>query len=209
MIFAFTFGQFVFANCSGHLVEALSLARMFLRLAEQYNFVSGSVVGHRLVGICLLSHGDAEQAVVHLQQSLDLYVPERDAATTDMFGQNTQVHSQSLLSLAFICLGDVERSVKYGCDALAAANEVRNPQSTVLAISYFGCFVMGLADAVEPMLINSRRVIDLCEQHKLQTSLTHGQAFLGWALCRGGDLRQGISFFGASTRRLRSSKLQA
>ncbi len=194
LIFAFIFGHFVFANCRGRVVEALALARMFLRLAEQYKFPSGSVVGHRLVGICLLSQGDAEHAVHHLRESLDLYIPERDSATTDMFGQNTQVHSHSLLSLAFLCLGDIEQSVSNGFEALAAVDDVRNhPQSVALAISYFGCFVMGLAGATDLMLLNARRVINLCEEHKLKTSLIHAQAFLGWALCQRGDLRQGIS----------------
>jgi class 3 adenylate cyclase/tetratricopeptide (TPR) repeat protein len=193
LIFAFIFGQFVFANSKAHTQEAISLANMFLGLAERQNFMAGRVVGHRLLGMALLGRGDAQEAADQLQRSLELYSPDRDAAMTQMFGQNTQVHSQSLLSLALLCIGDIELSVSTGYRALAAADEIRNPHSTALAIAYVGCFLMGLVGVIEPARSSARRLIALAEQHRLQIFRIFGEAFLGWAHCCEGDLARGVS----------------
>ena len=52
-----------------------------------------------------LGEGKIAAAKEDLECSLALYSPERDAASTHMFGQNTQVHSQALLSFTLFCPG--------------------------------------------------------------------------------------------------------
>ena len=61
------------------------------------------------------------------------YSADRDAAATQLFGQNTQVHSRSLLSIALLCIGQVDEAVQVGLDALEVADALRHPQSTALA----------------------------------------------------------------------------
>ena len=59
-----------------------------------------------------LGEGRIPAAKEDLERSLALYSPERDAASTHMFGQNTEVHSQALLSLTLFCAGDVNQRFK-------------------------------------------------------------------------------------------------
>ena len=108
MVFPFAFGQFTFVNCRGRSSEAISLAREFVSRAERGGFESERVIGHRMLGQALLAQGDAAAAKTALERSLALYVDERDAATTHLYGQNTEVHTKSLLSLTHLCLGDVD-----------------------------------------------------------------------------------------------------
>ena len=134
LVFPFIFGQFTFANCRGRTAKSAWLAELFLHLAEGASYDSGRVIGHRLRGMARLGEGKIAAAKEDLECSLALYSPERDAASTHMFGQNTQVHSQALLSLTLFCLGDVNSALQVGRDALAAADALHHPHSTAMAL---------------------------------------------------------------------------
>jgi predicted ATPase/class 3 adenylate cyclase len=192
MVFPFAFGQFTFVNCRGRTSEAIALARQFVSRAEQGGFESERVIGHRMLGQALLAMGDAAAAKATLEQSLTLYVHERDAVTTHLYGQNTEVHTKSLLSITHLCLGDVDAALEVGVDALRAADAIRHPHSTAIPMVYVGGWVFGLCGAAEQMLTVGRNLLALAEQHRLYGFRVHAAAFIGWALCQGGDLEQGI-----------------
>jgi predicted ATPase len=104
LVFAFLFGQFTYAMCRGRVEDAAPMAQLFLSLATSKSYDSGRVIGHRLCGMTFLNSADVSKAKEQLEQSLKLYSAERDAASTHMFGQNTQVHSRSLLSISLFAL---------------------------------------------------------------------------------------------------------
>lgn len=192
MVFPFAFGQFTFVNCRGRSSEAISLANLFVSRAERDGFDSERVIGHRMLGQALLAQGDAAAAKMELERSLTLYVPERDAATTHMYGQNTEVHAKSLLSLTHWCLGDVDAALEVGLDALRTADAIRHPHSTAIPMVYVGGWVFGLCDASEQMMMEAKNLLALAEQHRLYGFRAHAAAFVGWALCQGGNPAQGI-----------------
>jgi class 3 adenylate cyclase/predicted ATPase len=200
LVFPFLFGQFLFAMGRGRTQEALNFAETFLGTAERAKYDSGRVIGYRLAGMALLGLGEAARAKQQLENSLALYDAERDAAATHLFGQNTQVHSRSLLSLALLCLGDVDQAVKIGAEALQAADSLRHPHSTAIALGYFGGWVLGWLGAPNEMMVEARRLIALADQHKLGPFRSFGTAFLGWAFCQKGDLEQGINVIEQSVR---------
>lgn len=193
LVFPFAFGKFTYVNCRGNVVEAEQLARLFLSLSEKNGFDSGRVIGHRMLGMALLGQGRGAQAREQIEASLAAYVPERDDATTRMFGQNTEVHSKSLLSLTLFSLGDTERALQVGVDALQTADALRHPHSTAIPLVYVGGWVFGLCDATEAMRQQSRRLLQLAEQHRLAGFRAHGLGFFGWSLCQQGQLAQGIA----------------
>ena len=193
LVFPFAFGEFTFVNCRGRSEEAERLAHMFLSLSQRNGFDSGRVIGHRMLGMTLMTQGEATKAREQIESSLALYSPERDAATTHMFGQNTEVHSKSLLSFTLFCLGDVDAALEVGVDALRTADALRHPHSTAIPLVYVGGWVFGLCDATDQMTMESRRLIQLAEQHRLAGFRAHGTAFFGWALCQRGELAQGIA----------------
>jgi class 3 adenylate cyclase/tetratricopeptide (TPR) repeat protein len=192
MVFPFAFGQFTFVNCRGRNSEAVSLAELFLSRAESDEFRSERVIGHRMMGQALLAQGSAVAAKKELEESLKLYVPERDAATAHMYGQNTEVHTKSLLSLALLCLGDVDAALAAGADALQTADGFRHPHSSAIPLVYVGGWVFGLCEATEQMMNAARSLLALAEQHRLNGFRAHAAAFVGWALCQGGNPGQGI-----------------
>jgi tetratricopeptide (TPR) repeat protein len=200
LIFPFLFGQFVFAIGRGQGVEAATLSETFLKVAEGAQFHSGRVIGYRLSGMAALGLGDAPRAKTELQRSLALYDAERDAEATHLFGQNTQVHSGALLSLTLLCLGEIEESLRVGTEALQAADAIRHPHSTAIALADVGGLVLGWLGVPNEMMILARRLISLAERHKLGPFRLFGMAFLGWALCQKGDYEQGIAVIDQSIK---------
>ncbi|MET0540288.1 MAG: adenylate/guanylate cyclase domain-containing protein [Variovorax sp.] len=193
LVFPFAFGEFTFVNCRGRSRDAEELARMFLSLSERNGFDSGRVIGHRMLGMALMGQGRGVEARAEIQSSLTLYVPERDAETTLMFGQSTEVHSKSLLSFTLFCLGEIDRALEVGIDALQTADALRHPHSTAIPLVYVGGWVFGLCDATASLRVQSNRLLQLADQHRLTGFRAHGMGFFGWALCQSGQLAQGIA----------------
>jgi len=204
LVFPFLFGQFTFAMCRGRIEDAAPLAELFLSLATSKSYDSGRVIGHRLMGMALFGQGAALKAKEQLELSLGLYSAERDEASTHMFGQNTQVHSRSLLSLALFCLGRVDEALQAGLDALEAADALRHPHSTALAQGYVGGWVFGLCGAKAELMREAQQLVALSEQHRLGPFRLFGSAFLGWAMCQQGNLEQGIAMLKQSIDKLES-----
>jgi tetratricopeptide (TPR) repeat protein len=192
LLFPFLFGQFTIAISGGKIQEAKSAAERFLAAAYRNGYDSGRVIGHRLLGMVLLGQGELTKAKEQLELSLQLYSPDRDAASTHIFGQDTQVHSRSLLSLALFCLGRVDEALQVGIEALSTADALRHPHSTALALGYVGGWVFGLCEATEHLMQQARRLIAVSEQHRLGVFHSFGTAFLGWGLCQRGDLERGV-----------------
>jgi predicted ATPase len=193
LVLPFAFGQYTFTNCRGQVQEAASLARLFLSLAERANSESGRVIGHRMLGTVLHGQGNARAAKEQLELSLQLYLPERDAATTLQFGQSTEVHTKSALSIVLFCLGEIDRALEVGADALQSADMLRHPHSTAIPLTYVGGWVFGLCDAAEHLMREAQRLLALSEQHRLTAFTGHGNCLLGWAMAQQGQLEQGAA----------------
>lgn len=191
LILLFAFGQFTYTNCHGEVQEAFSLAQLFLSLAERAQSESGRVIGHRMLGTVLFGQGKAAEAKAQFENSLRLYSPERDAATTHQFGQNTEVHTKSSLSLVLFCLGDVDRAMVVGADALRSADVLRHPHSTAIPLTYVGGWLFGLCDASDNLIYEANRLLALSEQHRLAAFSGHGNGLLGWGLAQQGRLEEG------------------
>jgi class 3 adenylate cyclase/tetratricopeptide (TPR) repeat protein len=193
LVFPLLFGQFSFLIGRARVGEALELAKLFLTLAERNAYMPGRVIGHRLVAMTQLGLGDLHGAREAVERSLQLYVPERDGAATDLFGQNTHVHGSALLSSALFCLGEIDTAFRVGIEALRAADELRHPLSTAIALAYVGGWVFGLSGAADILMQQARRLIRISEQHRLRVFGHYGEAMLGWALCQQGNFEQGIA----------------
>jgi len=162
-------------------------------MAEKAKSESGRVIGHRLLGTVLHGQGKASAAKEQLELSLQLYVPERDAATTFQFGQSTEVHTKSALSAVLFLLGEVDRALEVGVDALLSADMLRHPHSTAIPLNYVGGWIFGMCDASEHLLHSARRLLALSEQHRLTAFSGHSHALLGWAMVQRGQLEEGAT----------------
>jgi predicted ATPase len=190
-VFPFLYGLFTVAMARQRLRESASLAELFVSVAERNRHEPGRVIGHRLLGMALLASGEPRRAREELELSLGLYSEERDMAYTHLLGQDARVHGAALLSATLFCLGEVDEALRVGLGALRSADALRHPHSTAIALGYVGGWLFGHCGATEAQMREARRLIALSEQHRLGLLRAHGEAHLGWALCRRGDLAQG------------------
>jgi class 3 adenylate cyclase/predicted ATPase len=204
LVFPFAFGQFTYVNCRGRSADAISLATEFVARAERAGFQSEQVIGYRMLGQALFIQGDLLAAKTALERSLALYNPERDATATHRYGQNTEVHTKSALSITQLCLGDVGAALEIGLDALETADALRHPHSTAIPLTYVGGWVFGLCEATEQMMTEARNLQALAEQHRFYTFRALAAAFVGWALCQGGNPGQGLPMLAKATASLDS-----
>jgi tetratricopeptide (TPR) repeat protein len=207
-VFPFLFGLFTVSLAKQRVREAVSLAELFVSVAGRKGHESGRVIGNRMLGMGLLASGEPRRAREALELSLRLYSPERDTADTHLFGQNAWVHGAALLGNALFCLGEVDEALRTGLGALRSADALRHPYSTGLVLGHV-CWLLGQCGATEAQMREARRLMALSEQHRLGILRAHGEAHLGWALCRQGDLAQGsavlegaISAFDAAENRV-------
>jgi class 3 adenylate cyclase/predicted ATPase len=189
-VFPFLFGLFTVSLARQRVREAVSLAELFVSIAERKGHESGRVIGHRMLGMGLLTAGEPRRAREALELSLSLYSPERDMAGTHLFGQNPWVHGAALLGNVLFCLGEVDEALRTGLGALRSADALRHPYSTGLVLGY-ACWLLGHCGATEAHMREARRLIALSEEHRLGILRAHGEAHLGWGLCQQGDLAQG------------------
>ena len=189
-VFPFLFGLFTVSLARQRVREAVSLAELFVSVAERKGHESGRAVGHRMLGMGLLTAGEPRRAREALELSLRLYSPERDTADTHLFGQSSWVHGAALLGNALFCLGEVDEALRAGLGALRSADALRHPYSMGLVLGHV-CWLLGHCGANEAAMREARRLIALAERHRLGILRAHGEAHLGWALCRRGDLAQG------------------
>lgn len=192
-VFPFLFGKFTFANCRGHVSEAAALAQDFLERSESLGYEAGKAIGHRLTGMVLLGQGRADEATEHFERSLQIGAQDGSGSSTFIFGQNTEIHSKSLLSLAQFCRGRIDEALRIGIEALRSADALRHPHSAAIPMSYVGGWIFGLCNATDALLQEAGRLVALSDQHGLEGFRAHGAAFLGWGLSRKGDLGRGAA----------------
>ncbi len=190
--FPFMFGQITFSIARGHKAEAISLSERFIALADSSSNDPGRVVAHRIAAMAYLHNGDLAQAKANAERSLALYSPEWRDSTTQLFGQDIEIHSRSLLALTLFCLGEVDAALELGLDTVQLAEQREHAHSTVITLGYVGNLV-GFCGATEALMAIARRLVAVSEKHGLRPFLTVGNAMLGWALCVRGDLDQGCA----------------
>ncbi len=193
LVFPLLFGQYTFLIGRARVEEALELAKLFLALAERNSHMPGQRDRPSPGGNGPLGLGDPHGAREAVERSLQLYVPERDGAATDLFGQNAHVHGSALLSLALFCLGEIDAASGSASRPSVQPTSCAIRISTAIALAYVGGWVFGLSGAADLLMQEARRQIRISEQHQLRVFRHYGEAMLGWALCQQGSFDQGIA----------------
>ena len=87
------------------------LAAQFLALAEKQGATAPLMIGHRLMGISLLSTGDIAEGRAHYDQAIALYDPAEHRPLATRFGQDVGVAILSYRSMALWLLGYPEAAL--------------------------------------------------------------------------------------------------
>jgi predicted ATPase len=88
---------------NGTLLRQLSAE--FLALAEKQRATAPLMIGHRVVGTCLLFLGDIAESLPHIERTIELYDPAKDRPLATRFGTDVRVHALCYRSWANWFLG--------------------------------------------------------------------------------------------------------
>ena len=97
-VFPVLWGQYVAAGyrAAGGLALSEEKAKRFLQLAKQQQDAGLEVVGHRMLGVQLVSRGDFVRGRQHLEQAIALYDPEHHQSLAFTYSLNPRVSALSL-----------------------------------------------------------------------------------------------------------------
>jgi predicted ATPase len=84
---------------NGGLLRKLSAE--FLTLAEEQHAEAPLMIGHRVVGFCLLFLGDIVESLSHIERTIELYQPAKHRPLATRFGTDVRVHARCYRSWAW------------------------------------------------------------------------------------------------------------
>jgi len=114
----------------------LELAARFMTLAEKQGATVPLMIGHRMVGLSLLSTGGIAQSRAHLDRSITLYDPPAHRAMASRFGHDNRVAASIYRSWALWMLGYPEAALAYAERAITHARELGQAATLMLALCF-------------------------------------------------------------------------
>ena len=110
------------------------LATQFLALAEKQGATVPLMIGHRLMGISLLSTGNIAESRTHFERAIALYDPAVHRPLATRFGHDIRVAVLSYRSWALWFLGFPEAALADVEHALADAREIGQAATLLYAL---------------------------------------------------------------------------
>jgi len=114
----------------------LELAARFMTLAEKQGATVPLMIGHRMVGLSLLSTGGIAQSRAHLDRSITLYDPPAHRAMASRFGHDNRVAASIYRSWALWMLGYPEAALADAERAITHARELGQAATLMLALCF-------------------------------------------------------------------------
>jgi len=114
----------------------LELAARFMTLAEKQGATVPLMIGHRMVGLSLLSTGRIAQSRAHLDRSITLYDPPAHRAMASRFGHDNRVAASIYRSWALWMLGYPEAALADAERAITHARELGQAATLMLALCF-------------------------------------------------------------------------
>src|SRR5215472_4039728 len=134
LLFAVLYGFWVanYVALKGDVIR--ELAAQFLALAETHGATVPLMIGHRLMGMSLLTTGHIADARAHFDRAIALYDPAEHRSLATRFGQDVRVAVRSFRSLALWLLGYPDAALADAGHALKEAREIAQAPSLMYAL---------------------------------------------------------------------------
>jgi predicted ATPase len=112
------------------------LAAQFLTLAEKQRALTPLMIGHRLMGVSMMSTGNTAQARTHYDRALALYDPSEHRPLATRFGGDIGVTILSCRSIALWILGYPEAALADTANVLKDAREIGQAATLMHALCF-------------------------------------------------------------------------
>jgi predicted ATPase len=192
-LFPVLYGRYVTHLLGAKLAVARDAAAESLRLAERQDDDRATLAtSHRTAGTAAFALADLSAARMHLEQALALYDPERHRPLAIVYAQDVRVAGLSWLALTLFVQGFPEQALRRSDEALAAAPEVRHPNTTAQSL-LCACVLSELVGRRQQVRAHAEMLVALATEHRLPFWLAMGTIMRGWALADAGEAEAGIA----------------
>jgi class 3 adenylate cyclase/predicted ATPase len=115
--------------------EMLNLATQFMALAEKQGATAPLMIGNRLMGSSLMSTGDIQKGMAHLDRAIALYDPHADRVLGTQFGCDIRVSALCYRSIGSWILGYPETALADAHYALKEAREIEEAATLMFTLN--------------------------------------------------------------------------
>jgi tetratricopeptide (TPR) repeat protein len=179
-------------------------AERFVQLAERQGDAGLQVIGHRMLGGCLVSEGEFISGRRHLECGVALYDWEKHKGLTVTFGAiNPCISCQATLSLVLQYLGYPDQASTSGDRAVKEARRFDHFNTLGVALHLVGRF-HAFRREQEQVRILAGELLALSRKHGSAEWELVAEILLGWQQARTGDLQRGLERVQRGTGGLRA-----
>jgi class 3 adenylate cyclase/predicted ATPase len=175
----------------GEVEQSRELAGELLARARWQGDSTPHLMGHRAMGMSLFLIGELAEAREQLCSALELYEEDRHGPLALVFSLDFKAAAEAYLVLTSVLLGDIDRGLAYGRDAVAHAERLRHPHSICYALLFLAGGLVLCRDVQAARLVNDR-ARPLASEYGFPTWLAGAQMLEGWTLVELGDVKRGI-----------------
>jgi class 3 adenylate cyclase/tetratricopeptide (TPR) repeat protein len=206
--FPVLWGQYVAGGyrAAGGLALTEEKARRFLQLARQQKDTGLEVVGHRMLGVQLVSRGDFARGRQHLEQAIALYDPVHHQSLAFSYSLNPRVSALVTLGLTLQYLGFPDQASHVGDQGVEEARQSGHFNTLGVALHLTGRLRSYQRDGVQLRRLASQ-LITLSREQGASDWLLAGEILLALQDAREGALEQGLDAIRRGIDGLRARKL--
>jgi class 3 adenylate cyclase/predicted ATPase len=176
----------------GPLQSARDIGEQLLRLAERRGDLSLLVEARRALGWCLFCLGELKAGKEHLEAALNLYDAQSSLRNIRAYGSDAGV--LGLVNLAWLewCLGNLDRAVERGQDAVRHAKVLAHPLSLAYALCMSAAVHQGLrqSEVTEELANNA---VTVATKNGFAYWIAWSIVLRGWAVTENGNVEEGIA----------------
>jgi DNA-binding winged helix-turn-helix (wHTH) protein/predicted ATPase len=190
-LFPILVGLSKFYVIRAELETARQLGEQLLRLAEREGDAVLLLEAHWALGVCFVNTGEFTKARQHLERALALYRPEDLGTYLARYGHDPNSVCRCFLAWVLWSLGHRERAEEEARAALAAAEELKHPETLGFAL-FFAAWLHQLCRDSRKTLEHTTRLLAHADEHGLVQWGAFGKSLHGWALAIEGRREEGI-----------------
>lgn len=198
-LFRVLWGLWMFHYVRPDLPQARELADQLFTLANKTQEPAQFLHAREALTTTSFSLGEQVAATEHMKQAIALYDLKRHGRLTDDYGQDPAVVCLSFGAVALWLLGYPDQAVQRSRQAVALGEELRNPNTLVLALYFAAMLKQCRRDGAE-FEASAAAITAIANEHGLWFWLAGGLVMGGWALVEKGmwdggiaKLRQGMA----------------
>jgi class 3 adenylate cyclase/predicted ATPase len=185
------YGLWVGSLSRGEADRMRAIAEVVLRDIEGRPQSPEAAMAYRLAGTTEWYLGNFELARAHLEQALAMFDPQRGRDLTYRFGRDIGVSATVFMALVLWPMGETDRALKFGEEALARAVASGHMLSKVYGHFQCALFHVARRDAAATAPL-AEAVVKLAREHDMPLYNAYGEFLQPWAQWHLGDRNGGL-----------------